>query len=156
MFRFLLLISCFLVFSYKVNGQLIERTFEQSGIEQLYAVDSLAPNIWKMSFSYSWGGYGPNYSEELQALYYREQDSLGSFKVIDYQAADYQYHLPLLELSATRSVWLQYYGSYPFYSARWIDLEDSTYREFQDYYDYMAASLNWQFHRDTSFALFNT
>jgi|GEM_PF-4946748 len=156
MFRFLLLFHCFIFLNCNVYGQQIERTFEQSEIERLNAVDSLSPNIWKMSFSYGWGGSGPNYSQELQALYYRKQDSLGPLKMISHYSMGYRYHLPLFELSATESVWIQYYESYPFVSARWIDLEDSSYREFQDYYDYMAASLNWQFQRDTTFALFNT
>ncbi len=156
MFRSLILISCFFAFSSKAFAQQFDRTFQQDLVEELIAVDSIAPNIWKMSFSYSWGGSGPNYSQKFQALYYRKQDSLGPLKMIDYVADDYRYHLPLLEISATKSVWIQFYNSYPFYSARWIDLEDSSDQEFYDFYDYMVASLNWQFQGDTTFALFNS
>lgn len=156
MARKLFLICSFLLLSSFIRAQVFERTFDESEIERLLNVDSLAPDIWKYTFSFGWGGSGPNYSQELQALYYRAQDSLWPIKPVLHSSDGFRYQLPLLGLSETESIWLQFIEAYPFVSAKWVDLKDSVYEEFQDYYDFMTASLNWQYQRDSVFALFNS
>lgn len=145
----------FFLLSLQIWGQIQERTFQASTIENIMEVDSLGPNEWKFSFRNSPGGHNSSTSY-FQVIYYRNQDSLGPLKKVSILNSETRFSLPDLPINSYQSFFFHFDNSYPFIGASWVDLKSPNSSFSWEAIDTMAASLNWQFQQDSVFALFGS
>ena len=145
----------FFLLSSQIWGQIVERTFYESDVESLIAVDSINPNQWKFTFRYTPAGHNSTTSY-LQAIYYRDIDSLGPLKRVKFITSETRVQLPHLRINDYQSFHLYFDNTYPFIGATWIDLKSEQEDDKAPFLVPMSASLNWQHRQDSVFALFGT
>lgn len=148
----------FFLFASQIWGQGFVRSFEEPGLLYVSDMDSLGPDLWRLSLRYQWSGTGPDNGYTSHALFNPSSQVLGPIKRVSEMSSNIGsgfYRLPIEYFSPNWTILLGTHRHHPFTTASWVDLKD-TAEQIWVYLPNMAVSLNWELgQNDSVFGLYN-